>query len=202
MARSVYTIFSFLTQGTNFKESNAYAECFDANFKQEDSCARCLAKVLAFQENGQIGSKNDSWEVWPGASFKQKHSCARFFSQVLSKKANESFLDIIDHTNHLRQIYSCPPFFYTSFRSHCKNICQRVVFFTFLREDAFFLKFEVAHTDLTSQFRHIFSCALRFAQIFGCLTPGVNFKETDSCAECLNANFEQQHICARCFARA
>ena len=58
-----YTIFSFLTQGTNFKESNAYAECFDANFKQEYSCARSLAQVLAFQKYGQIGSKNDSCPV-------------------------------------------------------------------------------------------------------------------------------------------
>ena len=66
-----YTIFSFLTPGTNFKKSNAYAECFDTNFKEEDSCARCLAEVLAFQQYGQIRSKNDNSAEWLGASFKQ-----------------------------------------------------------------------------------------------------------------------------------
>ena len=63
----------------------------------------------------------------------------------------------------------CPPFFYTSFRSHCENIYQGVVFFTFLTEDAFFFKFVVAHTDQTSQFRQIFSCAICFAQFLASL---------------------------------
>ena len=104
-----------------------------------------------------------------GASFKQQHRCARFFAEVLSKKANGSSLDIIDHTNQQRKIYSCPPFFYTTFRSHCENIYQGVVFFTFLTEDAFLFKFVVAHTDPTSQFRQIFSYALCFAQFLAFL---------------------------------
>ena len=52
------------------------------------------------------------------------------------------------------------------------------MFFTFLTEDAFFLKFVVAHTDLTSQFRQIFSCALRFSQFLACLHTALNSSKT------------------------
>ena len=33
------TVFSFLSYGANFKKSNGYVERFDANFKQQHSCA-------------------------------------------------------------------------------------------------------------------------------------------------------------------
>ena len=41
--------------------------------------------------------------------------------------------------------------------------------FTFLTENAFFFKFVDAHTDLTSQFSQIFSCAIRFAKFLASL---------------------------------
>ena len=34
--------------GANFKKSYSYVERFDANLKQQQSCARCLEPVLAF----------------------------------------------------------------------------------------------------------------------------------------------------------
>ena len=40
------TVLSFLTHVLNFKKSNSYVERFDANFKQQHSCARCFAEVL------------------------------------------------------------------------------------------------------------------------------------------------------------
>ena len=43
--------------------------------------------------------QNDSCAVWFAANFKQEQSCARRFVQLLAKKANQSSLEIIDHTN-------------------------------------------------------------------------------------------------------
>ena len=39
--------FSFLTKVATLKKNDSFAECFDGNFKQQDSCARCLGQVLA-----------------------------------------------------------------------------------------------------------------------------------------------------------
>ena len=43
-----WTIFTFLKEVTNFKQNDSFAECFEANFKQQDSGAQFLAQVLAF----------------------------------------------------------------------------------------------------------------------------------------------------------
>ena len=43
----VWTAFSFLTQGANFKPKDSCTECFDANLKQYYSCAKYFAQVLS-----------------------------------------------------------------------------------------------------------------------------------------------------------
>ena len=46
------TIFSFLTQATNFKPNDTCAKCFDTNFQQLDSCAQRFARVLGLKQYG------------------------------------------------------------------------------------------------------------------------------------------------------
>ena len=43
-----FTGFGFLTIRVNLKQNDSSAECFDANFEQQDSCALCFGQVLAF----------------------------------------------------------------------------------------------------------------------------------------------------------
>ena len=42
------TGFGFLRIRANLKQNDSSAECFDANFEQQDNCTRCFAQVLAF----------------------------------------------------------------------------------------------------------------------------------------------------------
>ena len=39
--------FSFLTKVANLKRNDSREECFDANFEQQDKCARGFGQVLA-----------------------------------------------------------------------------------------------------------------------------------------------------------
>ena len=90
----IYVFRISLTKQANFKQNDSCAECVDANcegmlltedanFNQNQSCAECF-----------------------DVDFKQNYSCTEGFAQVLSKTANQSSLNIIDHTNQFRQIYS------------------------------------------------------------------------------------------------
>ena len=38
--------FSFLSKVFNLKKNDSCADCFDANFKQQDSFARCSGQVI------------------------------------------------------------------------------------------------------------------------------------------------------------
>ena len=105
--------------------------------------------------------------------------------RVLSYWENPSFLDIIDHTNQFRYIYSCSPFFYTSFNKIVRIFCQVVVFFTFFSKDANFKQiWRCVHVcELTSQFTKIYtkweiSRCLHVSHITG------PFKKTYSCTLC------------------
>ena len=130
--------------------------------------------------------QTDSCVLWFGANFKQQHSCARCFAQVLSPTAIRSSLDILDHTNQLRYIYSCEVF--------CK-------IFTFYKDRR--------HVDAKRQFRSLIwgqfaaKAQLRtlFRTRFSFLTIRSNLKQNDSSAVWFGANFQQQHSCARCFAQ-
>ena len=48
VAALFWTRLSFLTKVANFKQYDICAECFDANFKQQDSSLRWFGQVLAF----------------------------------------------------------------------------------------------------------------------------------------------------------
>ena len=52
-----WTSFSLLTKFAKFKKNDSCAECFDANFKQKDICARFLRQVLAIEQKSPIWSK-------------------------------------------------------------------------------------------------------------------------------------------------
>ena len=47
MRKGFWTIVSFFTKVTNFKHNYICAECLDANFEQQDKCARGFGQVLA-----------------------------------------------------------------------------------------------------------------------------------------------------------
>ena len=70
------TGFSFLTHVANFKKSNSYVERFDANFKQQHSCARFFAEVLPKTANRSFLDINDRTK-----QFSKIYSCASFFVQ-------------------------------------------------------------------------------------------------------------------------
>ena len=65
--RTVFcTRFSFFRKVANFKNKHSFAECFDANFEHQDSCAWCFAPALALIKV---------------AIFKRNESCAVFWGQ-------------------------------------------------------------------------------------------------------------------------
>ena len=115
-----------LTKPSNFKQNDSCAEFFDANFER-----MLLTKDANFKQNQSCA---ECFYV----NFKQNHICAECFAQVLSKTANRRSLDIIDHTNQFRYIYSFAPFFAQTLGQTVKIFCQVVVFFTFLTKDAIF----------------------------------------------------------------
>ena len=48
VARVVLNKFHLFNKSRNFRENDCCGECFDANFMQQNSCARCFTKDLAF----------------------------------------------------------------------------------------------------------------------------------------------------------
>ena len=57
------------------------------------------------------------------------------------------------------------------------------------------------HRVFWRQFRAKRECKLEFLTNFSFLTIRANLKQNDSCAVWVEANFEQQHGCARCFGQ-
>ena len=49
-----WTSYRLLTKDTKFKQIDSKADCFKANFKQQDSCARSFVQGLAFLEKSPI----------------------------------------------------------------------------------------------------------------------------------------------------
>ena len=78
------------------------AACFDANFQAKRELGTEFLTSLSFLTIRANWKENDSYAVWVEANFEQQHGCARCFLQVLSKRANESFLDIIVHSHQPR----------------------------------------------------------------------------------------------------
>ena len=57
LRKGFWTSFSLLTKVTNFKHNDSFGECFDANFEQQECCARCLGQILAFKQKGPFSRK-------------------------------------------------------------------------------------------------------------------------------------------------
>ena len=103
-----WTSFSFLTKVAYFKKNDNRAECFDANFKQKDSCARCFWQLSDFNRSRQFLAKRKLRRVfwrqlqWTGqlrtmfmsrlrcltkiANFKQNVSCAQCFDATFGQQ--------------------------------------------------------------------------------------------------------------------
>ena len=61
------------------------ADCFDANFKQEDSFARSFGQVLARYQKTQRSTKSTvAHSVLTDANFEEQDSCARCLGHVLA----------------------------------------------------------------------------------------------------------------------
>ena len=98
-----FTGFGFLTNRTNLKENDSCAECFDANFEQENSCTRlrsltwgqfratrelCTSFVTSFgllTIRANLKQKDACAECFD-ANYQQQNNCARCFKQVLAFK--------------------------------------------------------------------------------------------------------------------
>ena len=57
LVSAFFTCFGFLTIRVNLKQNDSCAECFDANFEQQDNFGRCFGQVLALEEMSPISSK-------------------------------------------------------------------------------------------------------------------------------------------------
>ena len=108
VAHGILDMFYLFNKGSQLQAKRPFAECFDANFKQQDSCARCSGEVLACYQKSPISRKSTVAEsvFTPISSnsklahnFEQQHGCALCLLQVLSKRANRiSWILLTKHT--------------------------------------------------------------------------------------------------------
>ena len=194
LCTAFFTSLGFLTIRANLKENGGYAECFDANFKQQDNCARSFANVKKrhqFELTGQLRTQsptgfsfltippnleqNNSCAVWLGANFEQPESCAWRFSQAL---ASLKYGPIWSKTTVAGSVWT--PI--SSSRKVAHGVFDKSS--PYNKRHQFWLTGQLC-TD--------------FLIGFSFLTKRPNLKQNESCAVWLGVNFEQQHGCARCF---
>ena len=143
-------------------KKDSCAVCFDANFEQHDSCARCFTQALPSEKYGPIWSKTTVAQ----SDLRPISSNSTCFLQVLSKTANQiSWILLTTHTNLGKLTVASP----LSHRSSVKRpiASNRTAaprwahFFRFLFSSRFLWKIYVFLLLLTkgAHFKQNWSCA-------------------------------------------
>ena len=112
-------------------------ECFDTNFEQHDSCARCFAQGFAFQLQAQILDKTTVAQCGLPCLIWSNKPVGRsvLHTSYLKQQIEVCWILLTTQTNLGKFIVALP-----------YSFCQVVAFFTFLTKNANLQQFVVVHT--------------------------------------------------------
>ena len=200
-----WTSSRLLTKDAKFKQIDSDADCFKANFEEQESCAECFAQCSAFLEKSPISRTTTVSQslLTPISSNRiVAHGVCNNFKLVNERRRVQS-------NRQLRRV------FWRQFRATGQLRTVLWTSFSLLTKLAILKQNDSwqRHETRNRHFAGIWRLLLRkvfwrqfestrelrtvFWTSFSVLTKDAKLKEIDSCAECFNANFKPQDCCAR-----